>query len=190
VWSKDGRIVYLLGTAHVSSLSADLAKQLKADPADYLVIDVRSTFGGDYTKARTFARGVTDYVKPGGKIYLLTDGGTFSAAIVTHAFALEAGGDQAVVVGTEIGDFAQFWAEGGGMLALPNSGHRIWVTTGYHDWENGCTDWGDCFWLNIVMGVAAGPLGPDIVAPLTYADYAQGIDTTMQAVFAAEGVTP
>ncbi|MEO1405913.1 MAG: hypothetical protein AAFV54_05415 [Pseudomonadota bacterium] len=175
---------------NLSNWLADLAKQLKADPADYLVIDMRSAFGGDYTKARKFAQGVRDYVKPGGNIYLLSDGGTFSAAIVTHAFILEAAGDQAVVVGTEIGDFAQFWAEGGGALKLPNSGQRIWVTTGYHDWENGCTDWSNCFWLNIIFGVAAGPLGPDIIAPLTYADYSQGVDTTLQAVFDAEGVTP
>ncbi|MEO0881532.1 MAG: hypothetical protein AAFY34_02255 [Pseudomonadota bacterium] len=174
----------------LSGWLADLAKQLEADPADYLVIDMRSAFGGDYTKARKFAQGVRDYVKPDGNIYLLSDGGTFSAAIVTHAFVLEAAGDQGVVVGTEVGDFAQFWAEGGAALKLPNSGHRIWVTTGYHDWEHGCTDWGDCFWLNIIFGVAAGPLGPDIIAPLTYADYAQGMDTTLQAVFDAEGVSP
>ncbi|MEM9669473.1 MAG: hypothetical protein AAF950_11165 [Pseudomonadota bacterium] len=167
-----------------------LAEELKAKPVNYLVIDVRSTFGGDYTKARAFARGVKDYVIPDGNIYLLTDGGTFSAAIVAHAFALEAGGDQAIVVGTEIGDDAQFWAEGGAMLKLPNSGHRIWVTTGYHDWESGCNDWSKCFWLNIVMGVAAGPLGPDIIAPMTFADYSKGIDTTMLAVYKAEDITP
>ncbi|MEM6899412.1 MAG: hypothetical protein AAF583_06550 [Pseudomonadota bacterium] len=175
---------------NLSEWLSDLATQLKASPAEYLVIDMRSAFGGDYTKARKFAQGVREYVRPGGNIYLLSDGGTFSAAIVTHAFVLEAAGDQAIVVGTEVGDFAQFWAEGGAALQLPNSGKRIWVTTGYHDWENGCTDWSNCFWLNVILGVAAGPLGPDIFAPLTYADYANGVDTGMQAIFANEGVTP
>ncbi len=167
-----------------------LAKGLRAEPADYLVIDVRSTFGGNYMLARKFARGVRDFVRPGGRIYLLTDGGTFSAAIVTQAFALHAAGEQGVVVGAPIGDEEQFWAEGGGVLTLPNSGFRIWVTTGYHDWENGCQDWSRCFWPNIFLGVAAGPLAPDIDAALRYADYASGVDTTLRAVFAAEGLAP
>ena len=168
---------------------ADLGERLRAQPVDYLVIDVRSTFGGNYLLARKFALSVSDFVAPGRRIYLLTDGGTFSAAIVTQAFALHAAGAQGVVVGSTIGDDEQFWAEGGGFLTLPNSGLRIWVATGYHDWENGCTDWAQCFWLNIALGVAAGPLDPDINAPLTYADYTNGVDTTLQAVFAAEGIT-
>ena len=166
---------------------SDLEDRLRSQPAEYLVIDVRSTFGGNYMLARTFARNIRAFVQPEGRIYLLTDGGTFSAAIVTQAFALEAAGDQGVVVGSRIGDDEQFWAEGGGFLKLPNSGLRIWVSTGYHDWENGCTDWARCFWLNILLGVAAGSLDPDIDAPLTYADYANGVDTTLQAVFKAEG---
>lgn len=167
----------------------DLKEQLSKDPVEYLVLDVRSAPGGDYTKARDFARDVLELVVPGGKVYLLTDAGTFSAAIVTQAFALHAAGERGVVVGTPVGDDEQFWAESSGALELPNSGLRISVSTGYHDWENGCTDWKRCFWLNIFLGVAAGSLEPDIVAPLTYTDYAQGIDTTLQAVFEAEGIT-
>jgi len=91
-------------------------------------------------------------------------------------------------VGAPLGDYLQFWSEGGGVFTLPNSGLQIWVATGYHDWENGCNSWVDCFWLNILHGVAAGPLEPDISAPLTYADYSKGVDTSMNAVFAAQGV--
>ena len=167
---------------------AVLAERLRAKPADYLVLDVRSTFGGNYLLARKFALGVRDFVRPGGRIYLLTDEGTFSAAIVTQAFALHAAGEQGVVVGAPVGDEEQFWAEGGGALTLPNSGYRIFVSTGYHDWENGCTDWSRCFWFNIFLGVAAGSLDPDIAAPMRHADYAAGIDTGLQAVFDAEGL--
>ena len=167
---------------------ADLKKKYSAEPVDYLVLDLRSNGGGNYLQSRDFATHVSDFVKPNGKIYMLSDDGTFSAALVTMAFALSDAGDQGVVVGGRPGDDEQFWAESGGALRLPNSDLAIWVSTGYHDWENGCKDWSRCFWPNILLGVAAGPLDPDIIAPLTFDDYSQGIDTTMQAVFAAEGI--
>ncbi|MEM7536147.1 MAG: hypothetical protein AAF639_28450 [Chloroflexota bacterium] len=165
---------------------ADIQEQLKSSPTAYLVLDLRSNPGGDYTKTRSFAKAMADLVKPDGRIYTLTDGGTFSAAVVTAAFAKHGADSKGQIVGSQMGDRAQFWAEGGGVLTLPNSGVKVSVSTGYHDWENGCTDWRRCYWLNIFMGVAAGKLDPAINAPLTFADYSHGIDTTMQAVFDAE----
>ena len=171
-----------------SDFLTGLKKDLSKNPADYLVLDLRSNPGGDYMQSRSFAHNIADFVKPDGKIYLLSDGGTFSAALVTMAYAVHDAGERGVIVGTHPGDDQQFWAESGGVLKLPNSGLRVSVSTGYHDWENGCKDWRRCFWPNIILGVAAGKLDPDIVAPLTYSDYAQGIDTTLQAVFAAESI--
>lgn len=166
-----------------------VGEDLKTTPRDYLVLDIRHSPGGDYTKAQAFAKDVANFVKPGGKIYILTNAETFSAAIVTVAFAKHAGGQQSEIVGEEIGDFEQFWAEGGaGSHTLPNSGFRIWVSTGYHDWENGCTDWSKCFWVNIVIGVAAGSLEPTMPAPLSFVDFVEGRDPAMDAVFAAEGL--
>ncbi|MEM9775650.1 MAG: hypothetical protein AAF902_13800 [Chloroflexota bacterium] len=170
----------------LSSWLADIQTQLKASPADYLVLDVRSNPGGDYTKTRRFAQAITALVKPDGRIYTLTDNGTFSAGLVTAAFVKHSAGNQGQIVGSQMADREQFWAEGGGAMTLPNSGVRVSVSTGYHDWENGCTDWRRCFWPNIFMGVAAGKLDPNIEAPLTFADYSGGVDTTLEAVFAAE----
>ncbi|MEM7798722.1 MAG: hypothetical protein AAF633_06005 [Chloroflexota bacterium] len=170
----------------LSDWLAGISRELKDAPADYLVIDLRSNPGGDYTKTRRFAQSVTELVKPDGRIYTLTDHGTFSAALVTTVLIKEGAGEQGQIVGSEVGDREQFWAEGGRAMTLPNSGIRISVSTGYHDWENGCRDWARCFWPNILIGAAVGKLDPDIIAPVTFADYAQGIDTTLQAVFEAE----
>lgn len=172
----------------LKALMSDVKSQLKATPADYLVIDLRSNWGGDYTKTMTFMRNVSELVTAEGRVYILTNGGTFSAAIVTAAFALHGADGRGVIVGSRVGDDDQFWAESGAAMKLPNSAVKVSVTTGYHDWANGCTDWSKCFWVNIVAGVAAGPLDPHIIAPLTYADYSKGIDTTMQAVFAEQGI--
>ncbi len=172
----------------ISTWLKEVSAPLGEAPADYLVLDLRSNGGGDLTLTMTFARNIAELVTPDGHVYILTDNGTFSAALVTAAYARHGAGERSVIVGAHVGDDEQFWAEGGGVLHLPNSGLNVGLATGYHDWENGCTDWTRCYWLASALGVAAGPLDPDIAAPLTYADYAQGIDTAMQVVFEAEGI--
>jgi len=174
------------GERELKSWLKELSDRYSTTPLEYLVVDVRSTNGGDYMKTKNFAGRVSDILTPDGRVYLLTDEGTFSAAIVTVAYAVESAGAYAIIVGAPMGDDEQFWAESSGRFTLPNSGIEIWIATGYHDWENGCNNWIDCFWLNIIYGVAAGPLEPHILAPLSFADYSRGIDTTMQAVFVAQ----
>ena len=40
--------------------------------------------------------------------------------------------------------------------------------------------------INTLFGVAVGQVEVDLPAALTFADYARGIDTGMEAIFAAE----
>ena len=184
------RMRWTIGTDETSLRQwlAGIGSELKGAPVDYLVIDLRSNPGGDYTQTMRFARSIAELVKPDGQVYTLTDHGTFSAALVTTALIKNGAGEQGQIVGSEVGDREQFWAEGGRSMILPNSAIRISVSTGYHDWENGCTDWSRCFWVNILMGAAVGKLDPDIIAPVSFADYALGVDTTLQAVFEAEEI--
>lgn len=163
------------------------AETLREAPANYLVLDLRANEGGDYTRTMQVARNIGDLIKPDGRVYVLTDGDTFSAGIVTAYYALHGAGERAVLVGAPMGDDMQFWAEGGGTpMRLPNSDIRVYVSTGYHDWENGCSDWSRCFWINTLFGVGVGPVEVDLPAPLLFSDYARGIDTGMEAIFAAE----
>ncbi len=165
----------------------DQAAALREAPPEYLVLDLRANEGGDYTRAMQVARNIGGLVVPDGRVYVLTDGDTFSAGIVTAFYALHGAGERAVLVGAPMGDDMQFWAEGGGTpMRLPNSDIRVYVSTGYHDWENGCSDWSRCFWINTLFGVVVGEVGVDLPAALTSADYSRGIDTGMEAIFAAE----
>lgn len=163
------------------------AAPLRENPANYLVVDLRANGGGDYTLAMDVAKNIGDLVTPDGRVYLLTDGDTFSAGIVTAYFALHGARERAVLVGSEMGDGTQFWAEGGGTpMVLPNSEIRLFASTGYHDWENGCDDWSKCFWINTLFGVAVGPVEVDMPAQLLFSDYAHGVDSGMEAILSAE----
>lgn len=163
------------------------AKELRENPADFLVIDLRANGGGDYTQAMGVAREIGELIKPDGRVYLLTDGDTFSAGIVTAYFAIHGAGDRAVLTGAKMGDETQFWAEGGGKpMVLPNSEIRLFASTGYHDWENGCDDWSRCFWINTLFGVAVGPVEVDLPAPLLFSDYIRGVDSGIEAILAEE----
>ncbi|HEX7113316.1 MAG TPA: hypothetical protein VF216_12795 [Mizugakiibacter sp.] len=187
----DGRAFY----AHLWAIDGDdrgpLPPQLHAildglAPAslDYAIVDLRLDGGGNYLTAYAFARALPRYVKPDGHLYVLTDEHTFSAAIVTLAWLRHYGGGRTVIVGTHVGDREQFWAEGS-RFVLPNS--KLWMAfrTGYHDWEHGCHAPTRCFWPNVYFSVAAGKLGPDLVVPWRYADYARGRDTALEAVLRA-----
>lgn len=171
----------------VSDWLEQQAAALRENPADYLVIDLRANAGGDYTRAMGVAREIGELIKPDGRVYLLTDGDTFSAGIVTAYFALHGAGERAVLAGAKMGDETQFWAEGGGnAMVLPNSKIRLFASTGYHDWENGCDDWSKCFWINTLFGVAVGPVEVDLPAPLLFADYAKGVDSGIEAILDAQ----
>ena len=80
------------------------AKILRAQPAPYLVLDLRGNGGGDYTQAMSVMREIDELVAPKGRVYILTDEDTFSAAIVTAFYALHAVGEAAVLTGAPMGD--------------------------------------------------------------------------------------
>lgn len=176
-----------------SPLREQFAAVIAAAPEDgyaFMIVDLRWSPGGDYTKVIDFVKAAPGAVKDGGKLYIVTGPQTFSAALVTAAFLKFYGGEKSVLIGEPMGDVGQFWAETGFPFTLPNAGYRVSYATGYHDWENGCADSHEyCFSQNILHEVPAGSLLPmEPVAP-TYADYASGRDVVMERIEAALGVT-
>lgn len=154
---------------------------------DYLVLDFRLNGGGDYTRSIPFAKLAPEKVKSGGRLYLVTNANTFSAAIVTTAMLKYYGGDKSIIIGEPAGDREQFWAERGMFLQLPNTEYYINYATGYHDWANGCKGEPYCFTLNEIHEVPAGSLTPSVTLAPTYADYAAGRDVVMDWIAAEEG---
>lgn len=146
-----------------------------------LILDVRYNHGGDFMQMITFLHGLgrLHQLRP-MKFVTLGNRATLSAAIVAIALLeLETKG-AAVQVGESLGDLNHFWAEGG-TLDLPHSRVQVQFNNGYHDWGNGSTDLEHHYWPSVVYGGAAGSLEPDVPVKMTFADYAAGRDTMLEA---------
>lgn len=166
----------------IAAFLAEALAEIRQRRPRHAIVDLRGNDGGNYLKARAFAKALGGAIP--GHVFVITDGGTFSAALVTAAYLKFYSGGRARLVGEHPGDFEQFWAEGGNALMLPNSGLRIWMATGYHDWEHGCTSWSRCFWPNVLLGVAAGKLDPDLPVASSFAAWEQGRDEALESIAA------
>lgn len=149
-----------------------------APPWQRIVLDLRLDEGGDYPTVYDAIRALPRRLAPGGVLDILTDGTTFSAAIITAVLARHYAAGRTRVVGSPVGDRLAFWAEGTPAV-LPNSRIGIGVATGYHDWARGCREL-RCWWPNFYYDVAGGDLAPDVPVRWSHADYARGVDTVLE----------
>lgn len=161
--------------------------ELKADPARNVIVDLRFNSGGDGTLTSDFTTALPAALPADGRVYILTSGNTFSAAIITAARLKYFAGDRAVILGEPMGDRERFWAEGG-RLTLPNSGIQFGYATAAHDWEHGCqlSEIRACYFINYIIGVPAGSLAPDELVVPRFADYAAGEDSALLAIAARQ----
>lgn len=155
-----------------------LREALGRAPWPRIVLDVRFDRGGDYPTVYAAVRDMPAHLAPGGRIFVLTDATTFSAAIIVAALAKHFGGDRTVIVGQRAGDRLAFWAEGNS-FRLPNSNLRVMTSTGYHDWAHGCREL-RCYWPNLWYDVAVGNVDPAVPAAWRFVDYRRGADTVLQ----------
>ena len=80
------------------------------------------------------------------------------------------------------------WGEDN-LLRLPNSEIDIKFSTGFHNLQDGCTDWSRCEWGSMYHPLRFKSLAPDIQAPLRFDDYINGRDPAMLAIQAFEGTS-
>ena len=142
-----------------------------------IVLDLRFDAGGDYPAAFNGMARMGRRLAPDGKLLVLTDNTTFSAAIIAAALARHFAGTRATLVGERPGDALAFWAEGSSFI-LPNSKLRILTSTGYHDWAHGCREL-RCYWLNFWYDVGVGSVEPQVPVAWRFADYRRGVDTVL-----------
>jgi hypothetical protein len=151
----------------------------------HIVLDLRFNDGGDYQSVYHAMRALPKRLAPDGRLDILTDETTFSAAIITAVLAKHDAAGRARIVGSAAGDGLAFWAEGT-PLTLPHSRIRIGVATGYHDWAHGCREW-RCWWPNFYYDVAGGDIEPQLAVRWQFADYARGVDTVLERALPMKG---
>jgi len=147
-----------------------------------LVLDMRMNGGGDLNITRDWSRILPYAVN--GRTFVLTSPWTFSAAISTVGYMKQQGRDRVVIVGEEVGDRLDFYAEGD-VITLPHSGALILSATERHDYHTGCRNIENCHGSVVRNTIAVQSLAPDIVAPWTIEAYRAGRDPAMEAVAAA-----
>ena len=153
---------------------------------DYLVVDLRSNSGGDFTNLVEVAKWLPDKVADDGHLYIVVGPRTFSAAVDGTALLKYYGGEKALIVGAPMGGREQYWGEYGMPFLLPNAGFQILYATAYHDLANGCAEHPYCYPPTLEHGVPAGTLAPSHVIEPEYADYAAGRDVVMEWIYQQE----
>jgi hypothetical protein len=147
----------------------------------HVVLDMRFNGGGDLNTTRDFMRELPRLVP--GRVFALTSPYTFSAAISSVGYLKQSAPDRVTVVGEEVGDRLEMFAEGR-PVTLTHSGIMVGTATERHDYMNGCRAHRDCHGSVVRNPIAVPTLAPDVSAPWTREAYLAGRDPGMDAVAA------
>jgi hypothetical protein len=170
-----------IGGSGLSPFFASTLANLQANPPSNIVLDLRFNMGGDLNRARDFATRLPALAR-GGKLYVITSGRTFSAAIATTGYAKQAAPEKVLIVGEHAGDDLQYWAEGP-RTRLAGLGATLLYATERHNYRTGCQE-ADCHGSIRAHPIRIVTLEPDLPAPLTFATYREGRDPAMEAIAA------
>ena len=190
VFLADGKLLYLQinrmrddGTQPLADYLNGVVAEVRQKGIKYVAVDLRFNRGGNYLLVADFARLLPDTLPADGRVFILTGGNTFSAAISIVSRLKYFSGSRGIQLGEPMGDRGQMWGEGD-VAILPNSKIAVRYATAYHDWENGCrlTQITYCFLPNYIYGAAPGSLVPQVDVSLTFADYAAKRDPVMDEV--------
>jgi hypothetical protein len=168
---------------HLGKYLKSVTQKMKEKQPREIIFDLRFNPGGNnYHLPWPFIRSMNDYLTSDQKCWIITGHDTYSAGLITAAYAKYTLGEKGVIVGEKVGDRMQFWADGGTKMTLPNSkiSPRIW--TAYNDWGNGCRDINKCFWFAYFDSVPAGNLDPDKEVSLSFFDYINGNDSVLDYI--------
>jgi len=177
------------GGVRIRDFTAKVRARLEEDRPRSIVLDDRANPGGDLTTTADFALELPSYVE-GGRVYVLTGNGTFSAGIYTSFFPKASDPENTRVVGELVGDRAEFWAEASDAFLLPDSGIFVGYALQRHDLIHGCTA-PDCHMARHPphWNLAVETLAPDWPVAMTFADFAAGRDPVLERVLAEEAAT-
>jgi hypothetical protein len=170
-----------IGGSGLGPFLASTLTDLQTKTQSNIILDLRFNMGGDLNQARDFAAALPALAK-GGKLYVITSGRTFSAAISTIGYAKQAAPEKVLIVGEHPGDNLEFWAEGP-RTSLPGLRATVLYATERHNYRTGCPE-ADCHGSIREHPIRIATLDPDLPASLTFAAYREGRDPAMEAIAA------
>jgi len=146
-------------------------------PPRGVVVDLRLNSGGNLDVARDFMKKLAreDWAARPGRLFVIVGHCTFSAGLY-HAAQMKQF-SPAIFVGEAVGDRLDYWAEGG-QIVLPNSGVVIWYSNGFHRYSQ--TDYPENRPYYEELNITS--LEPDMLTPLTSAEYFAGRDPALEAI--------
>jgi len=154
------------------------AEELRRRRPRNIIIDLRFNMGGDLNIARDFMQALPGIAQD--RVYAITSGRTFSAAISSLGYLKQAAGDRLTIVGEPIGDRLEFWAEGN-ILPLPGLGAMLLYADERHNYMTGCPE-ADCHGAVREHPIRVRSLQPDLPVALRWADFQAGRDPAMLAI--------
>ena len=166
----------------IAGFLAEVTQRIETEHPENLIIDMRFNGGGNLQTTRDFMQSLPKLIP--GRIFALTSASTFSAAISSVGYLKQAAPSRVTIVGEEVGDRLNFFAEGGPVF-LPNSGVGVSIATQRHDYQTGCVGFSDCHPPVVRFPIAVPTLAPDIAAPWTIDAYVAGRDPGLEAIAAA-----
>lgn len=169
-----------VGNQRVDDFIDAASKALKQSGAKHVIVDLRLDSGGDLNTTRDFMQALPNLIARNGRIFALVSGRTFSAGIASVGYLKQAGGDRVTIIGTPVGDELEYWAEGN-LTELGVSKAEVLHATERHNYQTGCQQ-DDCHGAIRRNPIRVNSLAPDILAPLRYQDYRNGIDPAMAVI--------
>jgi len=191
---KDGALIYIQLRSNVGSddepideFTSQVQESLREGFPHSIILDNRQNGGGDLSETAKFALGLSSLTYSGGRVYVITGSGTFSAGIYTSFYPKAADAERTLIVGEPVGDRARFWAETGAPFRLGDSGYHIGYALQLHDVAAGCPDPKICHMMGYpeAWNMAVGSLDPDWPVATRFADYAAGSDPVLERILEA-----
>ena len=158
----------------ISDFTSRVAAGLKQQKPCFVIVDQRLNYGGDLNLTRGVMQMLPQLIAKGGHVYAITGGKTFSAGVSSLGYLKQAAGARLTIVGQEIGDDLDFWAEGD-RVSLPNSGLMFGFATERHTYARPCREQ-YCHGSIVEHPIIVSDLKPQVPVPLKYRDYERGLD--------------
>lgn len=160
----------------ISELTEKMVRAIDERPVKALVVDVRFNTGGDAGVGTPLVEKLAARLR-GIPVYVLTGRATFSAGII-HAAQWKQSAD-ATLIGERVGDYLDFWAEGGN-LVLPHSQLTVHYANAFHAHSRREYPRFRPYFADSKVA----SLEPEVVVEPSWADYASGRDPVFETAAA------